>query len=353
MPRTKVFVSYSRHDESLVRPLAGLLGVATDDAIFLDVASIKPGDNWKDDIDSALRESSVIVICWCCQAEKSEFIAHEIAIALLGKDKRLVPVLFCDTPLPGTLAAYQWIDLRGQIKHSCAHVTQSTPVPGAVQAKAAHPAPARKPGYLFTLGIAAALMLFVATWAVLLTTKRGVPTPVADLEPPPSPPPAIAQNPVGSGGERPMARQTEERVLVVDRDLYLTDENGRKCPVSEGDVLLLPAPLTPEASSATVIVQTSKDGSECQTGARVSIAAADLKAMDDRVRENLDQNLQDLQRREARYRAGKILGIAVAIVLLLIFLYRGVRQRVRKRKTEEVAAAARTYFAALPRTQAD
>lgn len=150
-----------------------------------------------------------------------------------------------------------------------------------------------------------------------------------------------------------MARQTEERVLVVDRDLYLTDENGRKCPVSEGDVLLLPAPLTPEASSATVIVQTSKDGSECQTGARVSIAAADLKAMDDRVRENLDQNLQDLQRREARYRAGKILGIAVAIVLLLIFLYRGVRQRVRKRKTEEVAAAARTYFAALPRTQAD
>jgi hypothetical protein len=41
--RCKVFVSYSRHDEELVKPLAGLLGAAANDAVFLDVTSLKSG----------------------------------------------------------------------------------------------------------------------------------------------------------------------------------------------------------------------------------------------------------------------------------------------------------------------
>ncbi len=112
-------MSYSRHDESLVRPLAGLLGVAADDAVFLDVTSIKPGDVWDNKIMDAVKEASVFVVCWCCEGDKSTFIAKEISAALAEGGKRLVPVLFCPTPLPPSLADRQWIDLRGQVVHNC------------------------------------------------------------------------------------------------------------------------------------------------------------------------------------------------------------------------------------------
>jgi hypothetical protein len=119
--RCRVFVSYSRHDESLVKPLAGLLGAAADDAVFLDVTSIKPGGYWKTEIEKAVREASVFILCWCCESEKSSFIAYEIQAALSAGEKRLVPVLFCSTPLPATLADRQWIDLRERVVHLCNH----------------------------------------------------------------------------------------------------------------------------------------------------------------------------------------------------------------------------------------
>ncbi len=115
----KVFVSYSRHDEPLVRPLAGLLGVAAEDAVFLDVTSLKPGDPWDEKIISAVKEAPVFVLCWCCESNKSSFVAKEIATALSKGRKRLVPVLFCATPLPPELAAWHWIDLRGRVVHEC------------------------------------------------------------------------------------------------------------------------------------------------------------------------------------------------------------------------------------------
>jgi hypothetical protein len=120
--KCKVFVSYSRHDEALVKPLAGLLGVAADDAVFLDVASLKPGDLWEKKIIDAVKEASVLVVCWCCQSNKSVFVAREISTALAEGKKKLVPVLFCTTPLPPNIADRQWIDLCGKIVHDCSNL---------------------------------------------------------------------------------------------------------------------------------------------------------------------------------------------------------------------------------------
>jgi hypothetical protein len=61
--KCKVFVSYSRHDEALVKPLAGLLGAASDDAVFADVNSIVPCEAWQYRIEKAIRESTVFVVC--------------------------------------------------------------------------------------------------------------------------------------------------------------------------------------------------------------------------------------------------------------------------------------------------
>ncbi len=141
--KTKVFVSYSRHDESLVKPLAGLLGVASDDAVFLDVSSLKPGDLWEEKIIGAVKEASVFVLCWCCQSQESTFVAKEIDAALAAGKKRLVPVLFCSTKLPDNMADRQWIDLRGRIVHVCNH--PADPAAPSVSPPTAPTAPASAP----------------------------------------------------------------------------------------------------------------------------------------------------------------------------------------------------------------
>jgi TIR domain len=117
--KIKVFVSYSRHDEGTVKPLASLMGVVTDDVVFMDVSELKPGDDWKASIDAAIREASVFILCWCCACERSEYVAKEISVALETPGKRLVPALFCSTPVPEALAARQWIDFRGKLIHTC------------------------------------------------------------------------------------------------------------------------------------------------------------------------------------------------------------------------------------------
>src|SRR4051794_5660587 len=118
---SKVFVSYTRHDEALVTPLAKLLDLAAEGSVsvFLDVTSLRPGDRWQEKIEEAIRDATLFVLCWCCESPVSRFIAHEISMALRDPKKRLVPVLFCPTPLPSPLSDWQWIDLRGKIVHVC------------------------------------------------------------------------------------------------------------------------------------------------------------------------------------------------------------------------------------------
>jgi hypothetical protein len=117
--KCKVFVSYSRHDEEVVRPLAGLLAGVTAKPIFLDIESIKPGDLWESYIEDAVRSSEAFVMCWCCQSEQSKFVKREIRFAVAVKGKRLIPVLFCSVPLPRALEDRQWVDLSGRISHTC------------------------------------------------------------------------------------------------------------------------------------------------------------------------------------------------------------------------------------------
>lgn len=122
-----MFVSYSRHDEALVKPLAALLGVAVaKDSIFLDVDSLVPGDVWGKKIIAAILECSVFVLCWCCETERSAFVAKEIKIALRDGKKRVVPVLLCSTKMPFGLLSRQWIDLRECVVHRCDHGPRPT-----------------------------------------------------------------------------------------------------------------------------------------------------------------------------------------------------------------------------------
>jgi hypothetical protein len=144
----KIFVSYSHHDERLVKPIAALVGLSAE-TVFLDVNSLKPGDDWVQEIKSAIKDSFVFILCWCCQSAESEYVAAEMKMALRDKTKKLVPVLLCSTALPVGFASKQWIDLRKAFKHDCIdHKDRTKARKGAVKKVAvkrfAKKAPAKK-----------------------------------------------------------------------------------------------------------------------------------------------------------------------------------------------------------------
>lgn len=215
--KTKVFVSYSRHDEGLVRPLAGLLGAAPGSVVFLDVTSLKPGDHWEKEIVEAVQHASVFVLCWCCESEKSDFVGREISIALSDPAKKLVPVLLCSAQLPEQLSRWQWVDLRGQVLHQCDHPHAQPPVDAVREVPAlpiafpaalppmpvsVAPAPAaRRSSRMKRFAAVAAMLVFgVVCLSLWNTTRSGAPAPepfptAPAPEPLPTAPPPGAPDP--------------------------------------------------------------------------------------------------------------------------------------------------------------
>lgn len=113
----RAFVSYSRHDKLLVQPLVELMEVGKQ-RVFWDQDSISPGDDWRLALARGVEDSETLVVFWCCHAERSEWVAHEVhEAARLGKP--VVPFLLCGQALPETLARFQWIDCRQGARHAC------------------------------------------------------------------------------------------------------------------------------------------------------------------------------------------------------------------------------------------
>lgn len=109
-----------------------------------------------------------------------------------------------------------------------------------------------------------------------------------------------APNPAVSGVQR-MLSDNASHVFVVGRELDLVDASGAECAVTEGDVLqLMPAPLAPDATAATLAVLTSKGGVECRKGVAVSVAIVDLQDMQNHMRESISQGMGDLRSKQGQ-----------------------------------------------------
>lgn len=117
--KTRIFVSYSRHDEEAVRGLTKYITLSDEQIVFLDVESLRPGMDWSSEIDAAIREADIFVLCWCCKCAESSFIAHEVKLALSSGPKKIVPVRMCSYPVPKPLSKYQWLDKPGGLVHMC------------------------------------------------------------------------------------------------------------------------------------------------------------------------------------------------------------------------------------------
>src|SRR5215469_1754475 len=101
LERFDLFISYSREDRDRVLPLVEALR-AFDYRVFFDQESIKVGDVWKKRLETEIRRSRALILCWSAAAKASEFVHFEyIKAGSLGR--KVLPWLLDDTPLPAML----------------------------------------------------------------------------------------------------------------------------------------------------------------------------------------------------------------------------------------------------------
>jgi len=100
----------------------------------------------------------------------------------------------------------------------------------------------------------------------------------------------------GAGGVVEELGRPAQHVFVVTSDLDLVDDNGRRCMISEGDVVQILSAAATESGTAPGIVLSSKGGVECAQSAKVDIAISDLQEMQNHMRAAIDQGLANTPR---------------------------------------------------------
>jgi hypothetical protein len=105
----------------------------------------------------------------------------------------------------------------------------------------------------------------------------------------------------GSSGIPRLLSDGQAHVFVVGAPLDVTNSSQAECALSDGDVLQLPAGSGAPAAGATtvsLVVLASKGGQECQQSSTVTVQLTDLQEMQNSMRANIDQGLQNLQSKQ-------------------------------------------------------
>jgi hypothetical protein len=180
----RVFVSYSHQDASLVTPVVRLLR-STNEFVFLDSDSIKPGQKWRQALSDAMDQASLVVVFWCAHSNRSAEVESEYLSAIAAR-KDVLPVLLDSTPVPPALDQYQWIDFRelGQGRHPTENLVGARP--------SAPRAPSLRLPWLGAVAASAALfvVLMSASFWMLRSsgpTDSAVPMPPVTLPAPDAP----------------------------------------------------------------------------------------------------------------------------------------------------------------------
>ncbi len=112
---------------------------------------------------------------------------------------------------------------------------------------------------------------------------------------------AGAQNaeadPASSGIQR-MLTDNVQHIFVAGHDIDVVDASGMECALSDGDALQLSGPPPADATSANLIVLSTKGGKECRRGDNIVVPITDLQEMQNHMRETIDQGMGELQAKQ-------------------------------------------------------
>ncbi len=112
----KVFLCHAHADRDAVRALYTRL---TNDGVdaWLDKEKLLPGQEWKSEIERAVREADVVIVCLSNGFNKEGFRQKEVVWALDKAEEKLdgtiyiIPVLLENCEIPHRLAKYHVVDL--------------------------------------------------------------------------------------------------------------------------------------------------------------------------------------------------------------------------------------------------
>jgi hypothetical protein len=115
--RVKIFLCHSSGDKAEVRELhSRLRGDGLEP--WLDEIDIRPGMEWRPEIENAVRRADVVLVCLSKSSiTKTGFVQKEISFALDAADERpegrtyIVPARLDDCEVPKRLSRWQWVDL--------------------------------------------------------------------------------------------------------------------------------------------------------------------------------------------------------------------------------------------------
>ena len=110
---------------------------------------------------------------------------------------------------------------------------------------------------------------------------------------------AAGRDPNAPGGQdTDIFADNKPHVFVVNTTLAVNSDAG-ECTIAEGDVLRMNGPPPPNATSADVIVLSSR-GRDCRRGSTVSVDLQDLQEMQNQMLATIDRGMNDLQAKQGQ-----------------------------------------------------
>jgi len=119
----KVFISYCHADgdfADIVRSRIQGAGFAS----WIDLEGLRPGEDWRQEIDQAIRDSVALITILTPAAADSRYVTYEWAFAL-GAEVKVIPIVLTPTEIHPRLSALQYLDFTRR---------ETRPWPGLLEA---------------------------------------------------------------------------------------------------------------------------------------------------------------------------------------------------------------------------
>ncbi|HPO13758.1 MAG TPA: toll/interleukin-1 receptor domain-containing protein [Candidatus Hydrogenedentes bacterium] len=108
----EVFISHCHDDGDFAEVLKSKLGEWGYKA-WIDIDRLNAGENWREEIDDAIRRSKAVVVVMSPKARESEYTTYEWAFAC-GHKNKVIPLMIKATSLHPRLESVQYLDFTNR-----------------------------------------------------------------------------------------------------------------------------------------------------------------------------------------------------------------------------------------------
>jgi len=111
----KVFISYTHHDQTFAKKLAGELE-SQGMQVWWDFERLQGGQDWQKEIERALKECDFLLVILTPEAVASEWVGNEVTYASRAQ-KTIIPLRLRKCEIPIALIKKQYIDFEKQTQN--------------------------------------------------------------------------------------------------------------------------------------------------------------------------------------------------------------------------------------------